>query len=266
MLRENIFISICSIFFFVSGCILINGTYPDFTIMSLIFWSTLLTYQINTKTKFNFFDIDSYTSLKLPVNKKDRYILFISIITLFHVPFLDPGSLIFLIHLGLISTLYNVPEKSKGKFHFPLRSIPILKIFLIAYVWSSMSSFLPAIIAHKQIFTLHIILVFIAHLLFIISITLPFDIRDFRVDNKNALLTFPQLIGITYTKLLAIVCLFIFTLIINTIAGAWYILFFSLFTAILILISSAKRKDYYFTFYLDGTIILYFVTIILSFG
>ncbi|MCK5700591.1 MAG: hypothetical protein KAI29_05545, partial [Cyclobacteriaceae bacterium] len=144
-------------------------------------------------------------------------------------------------------------------------SIPIVKIFLIAYVWSSMSSFLPAVITHEQVFTSQIILVFIAHLLFIISITLPFDIRDFQVDNKNALLTFPQLIGIIPTKLLAIVCLFIFTLIISNITQTWYILYFSLFTSVLILNSSVKRKEYYFTFYLDGTIILYFITIILSF-
>ncbi|MCK5208446.1 MAG: hypothetical protein KAQ79_10510, partial [Cyclobacteriaceae bacterium] len=134
-----------------------------------------------------------------------------------------------------------------------------------AYVWSSMSSFLPAVITHEQVFTSQIILVFIAHLLFIISITLPFDIRDFQVDNKNALLTFPQLIGIIPTKLLAIVCLFIFTLIISNITQTWYILYFSLFTSVLILNSSVKRKEYYFTFYLDGTIILYFITIILSF-
>ncbi|MCK5101288.1 MAG: hypothetical protein KAR17_00680 [Cyclobacteriaceae bacterium] len=191
--------------------------------------------------------------------------MFLSVITLVHVPFINYGSIFFLIHLGLISTLYNVPEKSKGMFRFPLRSIPIVKIFLIAYVWSSMSSFLPAVITHEQVFTSQIILVFIAHLLFIISITLPFDIRDFQVDNENALLTFPQLIGIIPTKLLAIVCLFIFTLIISNITQTWYILYFSLFTSVLILNSSVKRKEYYFTFYLDGTIILYFITIILSF-
>jgi hypothetical protein len=209
--------------------------------------------------------LNSYKSLKLPFSKKVKSILFLSIITLGHIPFINHGSIFFLLHLGLISTLYNVPEKSKGKFRFPLRSIPIVKIFLIAYVWSSISSFLPAIIAHEQVFTSQTILVFSAHLLFIISITLPFDIRDFQVDNKNALLTFPQLIGIIPTKLLAIVCLFIFTLIISNITQTWYILYFSLFTSVLILNSSVKRKEYYFTFYIDGTIILYFITIILSF-
>jgi 4-hydroxybenzoate polyprenyltransferase len=170
----------------------------------------------------------------------------------------------FLIHLGLISTLYNVPEKSKGIVHFPLRSIPVLKVFLIAYVWSSISSFLPAIVGNEQVFTSKNILVFIAHLMFIMSITLPFDIRDFENDTKENLITFPQVIGIWPTKLLSILCIILFTLIIHGFVGGWYMPFFSLVTAILILSASSKRKDYYFTFYLDGTIILYFITLILS--
>lgn len=181
-----------------------------------------------------------------------------------HVPLLNAGSILFLIHLGLISTLYNVPEKSKSFVHFPLRSIPVLKVFLIAYVWSSMSSFLPAIIAHEHVFTSRNILIFIAHLLFIISITLPFDIRDFDDDNKADLITFPQIIGLWPTKLLSILCLTVFTLIIYHIVGGWYIPIFSLIVTALILKSSSEKKSYYFSFYLDGTIVLYFIAIILS--
>ena len=199
-----------------------------------------------------------------PFDKKVKKILLLAGITLAHVPFLSIGSIIFLIHLGLISTLYNVPEKSKGIVHFPLRSIPVLKVFLIAYIWSSISSFLPAIIENEQVFTSKNILIFIAHLMFIISITLPFDIRDFENDNKENLITFPQVIGIWPTKLLAVLCIIIFSIIIHDFVRGWYIPFFSLFTAILILSANSKRKDYYFTFYLDGTIILYFIVLILS--
>lgn len=264
LLRENLFISICSISFFLAGSLLVNGTYPDLPIISLIFWSTLLTYQINTNTRFNFFDVSSYKSLKLPVHKKGKYILFLSVIILSHIPFINPESVIFLVHLGIISTFYNVPEKSKSKLYFPLRSVPVLKIFLIAYVWASISSFLPVILANEQVSTSKSILVFIAHFLFIISIALQFDIRDLKVDNKNALITFPQLFGVIPSKLLAIVCLSVFTLIINHITKEWYVYVFSFVATVLILNTSTGKKDHYFTFYLDGTIILYFITILLS--
>jgi len=190
--------------------------------------------------------------------------LFLSVITLSHIPFINIESVIFLSHLGIISTLYNVPKKTKGIFYFPLRSIPVLKIFLIAYVWASISSFLPSILANEQVFTLQIFLVFIAHLLFIFSIAIQFDIRDYQLDSKNALITFPQLFGVILAKLLAILCLIIFTLIISYITKEWYIYVLSMVMAGLILNSSTERKDHYFTFYLDGTIILYFITILLS--
>lgn len=264
MLRAYIVISICSIFFFLSGCILVNGTYPDLPTISLVFYSTLLIYYINSSIKFNFLNADSYKSLLPPSSEKAKLVLLLSGITLIHAPFLNLESVLFLLHLGLVSTLYNVPEKTKNSFHFPFRSIPILKVFLIAYVWASISSFLPPIIANEHLFTSHTLLIFFAHLLFIISITLPFDIRDFRIDHKNDLITFPHLIGIIPTKLLAMACLIGFTIIIHHITHEWYIFIFSLLTALLILNSSTKKKKYYFTIFLDGTIILYFITIILS--
>ena len=264
LLKENIFISFCSVFFFLSGFILTTGAYPDIPILSLIFWSTLLIYQINTKLKFNFLDLSSYKSLKHPFTKKIKIILAIGIILLFHLPFFNLATNLFLLHLGIISTLYNVPEKSKSFIHFPLRGVPVLKVFLIAYVWASMSSFLPAIIAHEQILTARTIYIFIAHFLFIISISLPFDIRDYAADNKNTLITFPQLIGIKLTKLLSLSCLIIFTLIIEDFTKGSYIYILSSLTGLLIINSSTQKKDFYYTFYLDGTIILYFLTIILS--
>ncbi len=264
MLRENLFISICSIFFFLSGYILVNGTYPDLYVISLMFWSTLLIYSINASVKFNFLNINSYTSLIPPTSKKAKSVILLTGIALAHIPFINLESTLFLLHLGLISTLYNVPEKTNRRFHLPFRSIPVLKVFLIAYVWASISSFLPAIIAKGQMLTSQTLLVFTAHLLFIISITLPFDIRDFRKDHKNKLITVPHLIGIFPTKLLAVAFLIGFTTIIIHITQEWYVFLLCLPTAVLIYYSSSKNKKYYFTFLLDGTIILYFITILLS--
>ncbi len=224
----------------------------------------MLIYQVNTKIKFNILDLNSFKTLNLTNTKKIKFIFILIGILLVHLPFLNFPEVFFLFHLGLISTLYNVPEKSKGIIHFPLRSIPVLKVFLIAYVWSAMASFLPVILSHQPLFTSHNLFLFIAHFLFIMAITLPFDIRDFRVDNKKQLITFPQLIGIFPTKMFALACLVGFTFLIHVLLKGWYMSFFSLITAILILNASTKKQDYYFTFYLDGTIILYFIALTLS--
>lgn len=193
-----------------------------------------------------------------------KLIIGISIVTAAHLPFLNIPSVLFLLHLGLISTLYNVPEKRKGIIHLPLRSIPALKIFLIAYVWSAMSSFLPSILEEEVVFTSKTIMVFLANFLFILAITLPFDIRDYATDNKKMLITFPKIIGIHLTKILALICMTGFILISQHMLSGLYIYGFGLLTGTLIIFSSTDKEDYYYTFFLDGTLILYFFTIVLS--
>jgi len=213
--------------------------------------------------KFNFLDFASYKTFQFPLSIRLKLIILLTILILLHIPFLSWPVIIFLVHLAFISTLYNVPEKSKGWIYLPLRSIPVLKVFLIAYIWASISSFLPAIIESKQLFSQQHLVIFIAHFFFIVSITLPFDIRDYNTDNKDALITFPKLIGIIPTKIVALVCLGIFMTLITACTQNWHLYIFSLLVAGLILFSTIKRKDYYFTFIIDGTLIVYFFALIL---
>lgn len=191
--------------------------------------------------------------------------MIISVLLLVNTAALNYQSSLFLLHLGFISTLYNVPaRKNKSILPLPLRSIPILKIFLIAYVWSSISSFLPALLEQHQMLTRQNILIFVAHFLFIVSITLPFDIRDFKTDGKNYLITFPQIVGINTTKIIAICCLMGFAIIMKEYLNHSYLMVFFLITTGLIIKSSPERKYYYYLLYIDGTIILYFFLTFLS--
>lgn len=175
-----------------------------------------------------------------------------------HLPYLDVTGIVFLSHLALISTLYNVPEKSHQLFHFPLRSIPILKIFLIAYVWAATSVFFPVMIADQNIFAHQVILLFTTHLLFIFAITLPFDIRDFHIDTQHRLITIPGLIGVRRTKIIAIVCLWLFGFILWNLIESWTVILFCIMTSVLIILSSPDKKYYYYALIMDGTILIYF--------
>lgn len=187
----------------------------------------------------------------------------IVIIIFGHIPFLDIYSLLFFAHLGIISTLYNVPEKSHKRSLFPLRSIPVLKVFLIAYVWAGISSILPAIGA-GDLGNARTWLVFMAHFLFILAITLPFDIRDFRADRKNYLMTVPNLFGLRVTKSISFISLIAFTIMIVLLTKTLWILVLSFTTGYLIINSNPYKKDYYFTLYIDATIILYFIIVKLT--
>ena len=150
------------------------------------------------------------------------------IIIIIHIPFIKIKASLFLLHLAVLSIFYNVPKEAEGINRFPLRSIPIIKIFLIAYVWASISSFLPSILSGSLVLNTHNTLIFLAHFLFIMAITLPFDIRDFNRDNKESLITIPQLIGVKTTKVLAISSLIGFAIIMTEFVIDGYLIVFCL--------------------------------------
>ncbi len=264
LIRENIFISLCSVFFFLSGYIIIGSGIPALKYQSLIFWATLLIYQVNTRIKFNFFDLDSYALLKPTFNKRSQVLIFLGTVLAFHALLIDFKTLLFLIHLGIISTLYNVPESTRKKIYLPLRSIPFLKIFLIAYVWASISSFLPAIMENEPFLLKKIMVVFTAHFSFIFAITLPFDIRDFQADKDSLLKTTPGLIGILPTKIFALISYLSFAMLSYYEVNPLALILFSIVVIGLIIGSSPERKGYYYTFFMDGTIILYFFLVYFS--
>ena len=190
--------------------------------------------------------------------------LVILLILCMHVLLLDLPIAIYLLHLGIVSTMYNVPRKSNGIVKFPLRSIPFLKILLIAYVWASLFAILPIIISSNDLKLSDTLFMFAAHFLFIVSITLPFDIRDFKTDQENLLTTIPHVVGIKLAKALSLLCLTIFYLMMLPSLRLIYLTVLFLIAAGLILYSSSRRKNYYFTLFIDGTIILYYIAIQLS--
>jgi 4-hydroxybenzoate polyprenyltransferase len=221
-----------------------------------------LIYQINTKLKINIANLESFGRLKNTT--KWRLIMYslILLILISHLPYLNIYTIVYVAHLGLISTFYNVPEKSYKKSIFPLRSIPLLKVFLISYVWASISVVLP-VVSHGDSLSSLSMLLFLMQFFFILSITLPFDIRDFRADYKKHIITTPHAIGINATKMLSLLSVLLFTAIFIYMTGLWNIIILTVMVAILIFFSAPKRKDHYYTLFMDGTIVLYFILVLL---
>ena len=105
---------------------------------------------------------------------------------------------------GVVSLLYPIEIKWRHQ-SFRLRDIPFLKIFLIAFVWSYMAVIIPKVewlgwdvLGWKDIWY------FLLQFVFILVITLPFDINDYRIDQLTSVKTIPGWIGIPYSKLLTI--------------------------------------------------------------
>jgi hypothetical protein len=262
LLKENLFISFAAVAFYASGAKLLDLPIK-LHMTSLVFWSSLLTYQISTRlgpaTSFS----PVFPGIKrLPAWRRYAYLIIVVIVAI-HIPLLTTSTFLMLLHLGALSVLYNVPTKKPETPWIPLRGIPLLKLFLIAYVWAAMSTLLPVTSLHVPV-EATTLLVFLAHFLFILAITLPFDIRDHHTDREKRLTTIPHLVGIRWTKIIALAAMAFSSIILWQFTNSFLIFFFAGIVGLLIVGAKAPRQEHYYTFFIDGTIILYLIFVQIS--
>ncbi len=186
--------------------------------------------------------------------------------TLVFACFLSKPTIGIMLIPGLISVAYIIPFFA-GKEKKRLRDFNYVKIFFVAIIWMWVSVLLPYFeLQEKNI--LFLVLTGIEVFLFVFAITIPFDIRDVKEDGYNQVKTIPSTYGIEGAKKIAYIllslsfiagCINIFFLEIKTLS--YYKLFISyIFTYVVVLYliiqSNTDKEDHYYTFYLDGTMVL----------
>jgi len=125
-----------------------------------------------------------------------------------------------------------------------IRKIPLLKVFYVGLTWALINSWLILPEFNLEIFLIS--------WLFISALVLPFDIRDMKSDD---VVTFPILIGVHKTKLLAYLLVFI-----SGLLSVFYLdlefgicLFITIIvTFILIYFSENDNQESYFSFWVES--------------
>ena len=165
--------------------------------------------------------------------------------------------------LAGLTALYALPVFPKEK---SLRRISGIKIYIIAFVWASTTSLLP-LVFYSQELNIEDSLRFLQHFLFVLSITLPFEIRDLKYD-QNTLNTIPQQIGIKNTKILSI-CLLLAVILLDALMN-YKASSMPLITTVVVLISAlliinnkVGRSRYFTAFWIESLPILWFVLLAL---
>jgi hypothetical protein len=154
--------------------------------------------------------------------------------------------------LCFMTFFYAIPIVKIGKLEVSFRNFPMVKIFSIALAWAGISVFFPLYEANLQ-FTSAVYMEFFQRILFLLAITIPFDIRDVNTDSKS-LKTLPQIVGITSSQVLGIFLLFGFVLLEIfkenfTYIGFLIVLIISMIKGIFLWFSSPKRPRYYTSFW-----------------
>lgn len=275
LLFSNVFIAICAV---AQGLVTYKllGIKPDKHVLALLFCSTLALYNFSVLMSKPAEPRRSpfrrvrwiFSHYRLTISLTIVAIVSVSVL----IFFLKIPSIILLSFLGLISIAYNIPLFSLNERKFGLRNIPGLKLFLIAIIWSFSCVLLPIVEGSAR----HLVDIKVAdtvllvgkRFLFIAAITVPFDIRDLFQDKHFNLKTIPVMLGerkaYLFCQLLLVIyvsLLLMFTRDFN--ADFWALTVTAAVSGWLILKSEIKKDEFYYFGFLDGTMILQFLMILL---
>lgn len=190
--------------------------------------------------------------------KKILGLMLLSILGLGSISFFSEFNLksfLILFPFAFMTFFYAIPLFKIGKLEVSFRNFPMIKIFSIAIAWAGISVFFPLYEANYQ-FSSAVYLEFFQRILFLLAITIPFDIRDMNADSKS-LKTLPQTLGISNSKALGTLLLFGFLMMEIfkenfTYFGFLIVLIISIISGLFLWFSSPKKSRYYTSFWVES--------------
>ncbi|MBO2008641.1 UbiA family prenyltransferase [Hymenobacter negativus] len=160
-----------------------------------------------------------------------------------------------LLPLAALALLYSWPlGRWRGRAR-ALREVPLLKIFLIAGVWSAITVGLPTLALHRPL--AEAVGLLAQRFCLVLALAIVFDIRDLSRDQAAGTRTFPVVLGIAGAKVSALTFL----------AGAMVLGFergapplglalTALAAATVIVLADERRSDYFFALWADGVLLV----------
>lgn len=275
LLFSNIFIALCAV---AQGLVTYQllGTKPEMHVLGLLFCSTLALYNFSILRSKPAKPENSPFRRVQWIFSHYRLMITLTMIAIFSILplffFLHTSTKILLVSLALVSVAYSLPIFTIHDKHFGLRNIPGVKLFLIAAVWAFSCVLIPILELESSIEASvsmnDSILLIAKRFLFIAAITVPFDIRDLFQDKTLELKTIPVVLGeknalLICQGLLAIylILLFLFTKSIDS--NFLGLMLTIILTGWLIFKSKWQKNEYYYFLYLDGTMIVQFLMLLL---
>ena len=257
---SNIYVSLCVVALVLSTQFVFSSYNID--VVVFLFFATLISYNFQriisiyktpNHSRRNWFDSHS---------KLIYFLITISLIVFINL-FLgfNNNSQLLIVIISFCSFMYP----------FILRTIPYIKIYLIALVWC-LSTVLLTATENNLVISIDVILSLISRFLFIVAITIPFDIRDIKFDALK-LKTIPMLFGVEMSKKVALMILYVYAsfeliqhLLITPNKQIMFSVFLScIYTQYLIKGSYEKKSSFYYSFWVEScSLALLFFLIITS--
>ncbi|MBD1397246.1 hypothetical protein H9Q13_08730 [Pontibacter sp. JH31] len=267
LLYSSLFISGCA-FFLTIETYLLTGIAVSVPMALFVFLATLFVYNTSSiqRTWRGWNRAGSEQAWGIRYQKQLAAVAMLSLvgaITIYFVYGLRINFWLVLL-LALISVGYTVPLLFRRVK--PLRSVPLLKVFLIALVWSVVTVLFPLVDASVEI-EAGALLLWARRFLFILALALLFDIRDYTYDRNTRTLTFPGLIGEGYTRLLSLSLLLLYLVLVSyTENGPVLIGLVSatLVASLIVWHASEEKPRIYYALLADGAMLVHFAFVYLA--
>ncbi len=210
----NVFISLCAVALCSFCHLYLFNRFPDSSLLSFIFSATLFAYNFHRRLG-RIYQKRIHKKKSITANNQgkeqwlenhqrviDALILASFASSLFFIYYLPKQLMVIIFPLAMLSLLYILEIDRLPS----LRSIPFLKIFIIAFVWGGTMVLLPVFASsgNDSIFEFETQLLAIGIALFVFGETIPFDIRDMKTDRSMNLKTIPSKFGIRASKLISV--------------------------------------------------------------
>ncbi len=258
---SNIYISLCAAALGISTFIILDPVNYTISLPVVIFLFSATLFVYN----FNFLFIKSHTFQSQEKQEWiDSHLAFIRFMVICSAVGVSLSTLYFtvpllfvILPLGALSLFYSFPFKAQS---FSLKNIPLLKVFLISFVWAAATVTVPAAEAYHSLLSKQVIALFAERLLFILALAIPFDIRDYELDKNNNIVTIPGAIGISRSKVLSIFLLVVYFIVTLLFEDSVTIIIAKLLTVLLAAIAIYRIKlssgEYYYMALIDGMMIV----------
>lgn len=246
-------------FFLSLECNYIFGIPQDIKSPLFVFFSTIFIYNLGYYRTILFGDKGQREAANW-MKEHRSYWIFSMLIALIAISYIysayNLNIQLTLIVLTGISVSYVIHDINILGYRFSIRNIPMLKTVIVSAIWA-LVTVLPQLIEYELFDTTPWKIVLAERFLFILPITLMFDVRD-QFSDPLSLKTLPKLIGVKFTKAIAITSLALsyvlflrlqFPIQINIIMMLVFILML-----IMILKSSSNRGEFYYSACFDGLI------------
>ncbi len=274
---SNLWIALCVFGFIAQSFIIYNVPIENSDAWYLLFsfCNTYIIYNLHRIITIPSKEVETLSGMHSLINQHKKWVytamLLSAIMVVICLFFISGQSIVALAVLGFIAVFYTFPLP----FGIRLRDFGVLKPFIVATVWSFVAVLVP-LANYIQDDILNISLLWLNRFLFIVAITIPFDVRDLKFDKVNLKYgTIPMKIGKLRTYWLsqglllmsALPLLMVLFLEQNVEEFLLPTIFWYLITSAIInynLKSKTEVSEYQYTFWLDGTLVFGYLLFLLG--